>query len=429
MKADWLSYREALKRVLAATVPLPAEEVAPGDSLGRSVAVSVRGTATLPAWPNSAMDGFAVRSADLDGDRESSDADQGVALRMPVAGLSLPGGAPLEKVSPGAAVRVMTGGPVPAGFDTVIRVEHTDDEAEPGYVAIHRIDDRGRHVRPAGEDMTAGDEIVPAGTVVHSGSLPVLLASGRKHVWVHRRPRAGVLSSGDELAGPEGFDLVAQGRAVPDTNRGMIAAGIQEAGGVPVDLGVAADDERALADKLARALDEGIDLLVTTGGASMGERDLLKRVLLTKGFRLDFWRARIRPGNPMSFGHLPRRPGDAGLPVFGLPGNPGSAFVTFHVFVAPYLRACLSSPRPEGAAVLARTADPLPSPAGLTQFYRVRLDSGLGATSSLRCSLTGPQGSGLVLPLRDADGLAVVPEGARGVARDQFVSVLPLPGR
>lgn len=424
MKADWLSYREALSRVLSATVPLPAETVAPGDSLGRSVAVSVRAAATLPAWPNSAMDGFAVRSGDLDG------ADEGEPLRMPVAGLSLPGSAPLEDMPPASAVRVMTGGPIPSGFDSVIRVEHTDGgKAEPGFVLIRKTDDLGRHVRPAGEDMTAGDEIVPAGTVVHSGSLPVLLASGRKHVWVHRRPSVGVLSSGDELAGPESFDLVAEGRAVPDTNRGMIAAGVVEAGGVPVDLGVANDNEGALAGKLNQAIDEGVDLLVTTGGASMGERDLLKKVLLTKGFRLAFWRARVRPGSPVSFGHVPRRHGDSGLPVFGLPGNPTSAFVTFHVFVAPYLRACLGSPRPEGATVLARTTNPLPSPAGLTQFYRVQLESGPGAASGLRCSLTGPQGSGLVLPLRDAGGLAVVPEGARGIARDQFVSVLSLPGR
>lgn len=424
LNADWLSYAEALDRILAAAVPLPAETVATGDSLGRSVAVPVRAAATLPAWPNSAMDGFAVRSGELDG------AEEGGTLRMSVAGTSLPGTVPLENVAPGSAVRVMTGGPVPAGFDTVIRVEHTDGgEGEPGFVAIRKTDDRGRHVRPAGEDMTAGDEIVPAGTVVHSGSLPVLLASGRKDVRVHRRPRAGVLSSGDELAGPERFDRVVQGRAVPDTNRDMIAAGVREAGGVPVDLGVAPDDEDALAEKLAQAVDEKVDLLVTTGGASMGERDLFKDVLLSQGFRLDFWRARIRPGSPTSFGHLPRRHGDAGLPVFGLPGNPTSAFVTFHVFVAPYLRACLGSPRPEGVYVSAQTAHALPSPVGLTQFYRVRLEPGSGPSSILRCSLTGPQGSGLVLPLRDADGLAVAPEGARGVAAGQRVSVLALPGR
>ena len=424
LKADWLSYSDALDRVLDAAAPLPAETVPTSHSLGRSVAVPVRAAATLPAWPNSAMDGFAARSGDLDGGGE------GGGLRLPVAGLSLPGTAPLADVPPGSVVRVMTGGPVPSGFDTVIRVEHTDGgRAEPGFVEIRKTDDRGRHVRPAGEDMTAGDEIAPAGTVVHSGSLPVLLAGGCKDVQVHRRPRTGVLSSGDELAGPERFERVAKGLAVPDTNREMIAAGVREVGGEPVDLGVAADDEGALADKLAQAVDEGIDVLVTTGGASMGERDLFKQVLLAQGFRLDFWRVRVRPGTPMSFGHLPRQDRGAGLPVFGLPGNPTSAFVTFHVFVAPFLRACLGSPRLRGAVVRARTTDALSARAGMTQFYRVRLESDFEAGSGLRCSLTGPQGSGLVLPLRDADGLAMVPEGARDVVPGQRVSVFPLPGR
>jgi len=179
----------------------------------------------------------------------------------------------------------------------------------------------------------------------------------------------------------------------------------------------------------------------------MGEKDLLKRVLLRLDFQLDFWRARVRPGSPVSFGLLPRE--GTRLPVFGLPGNPASAFVTFHVFVAPYLRARLGSPRPRGTTVEARTDTALTSPSGLTHFFRVRLyrraeeerpaeaDGGCrgGRTSSpavgtgLRCSLTGPQGSGLVRSLRDADGLAVVPEGVGRIEEGDPVSVLLLPGR
>ena len=213
---------------------------------------------------------------------------------------------------------------------------------------------------------------------------------------------------------------------------------------MPVDLGVAPDDRQALRAKLDAV--GGVNALVTTGGASMGERDLLKEVLLRLGFRLDFWRARVRPGSPLSFGHLPRD-GDA-IPVFGLPGNPASAFVTFHVFVAPYVRARLGSERPEGMTVVARTDEALSSPPGLTHFLRVRL-SGAGwyvphrragrdgdgrarpaeGGGGLRCSLTGPQGSGLVRSLRDADGLAVVPEGVGRVEEGDPVSVLLLPGR
>lgn len=419
LAADWLSYEEALSYVLNAASPMPTARVPTWNAFGRSLAEPVRARANLPAWPNSAMDGFAVRSEDLA-------AAAATPVTLPVHGASYPGSVPLENVPRGAVVRIMTGGAVPLGFDTVIRVEHTDGEASPGWVVIGRTDDLGRHVRSAGKDMTAGEETVPAGTIVHSGSVPVILASGQDPVTVYRRPRVGVLSSGDELVGPERFDRVVEGRAVPDTNRAMIAAGVREAGGVPVDLGVVDDDPRSLGDSLDSLPD--IDVLVTTGGASMGEKDLLKRILLDMPFRLGFWRVRVRPGSPISFGHLHREGQD--LPVFGLPGNPASAFVTFHVFVAPYMRACLGSPRPAGTAVAVRTVAPLASPERLTQFYRVTLHGPPrdGESRWARCSLTGPQGSGLVRSLRDAEGLAVIPEGVARIRRNDPVSVMLLPG-
>ena len=410
LEADWLSCDEALASILAHARPMRATSVPAARALGRSLAQPIRARATLPAWRNSAMDGFAVRSGDLD-------ADEAGTIRLPVAGESYPGAVPLESVPSGAAVRVMTGGSIPDGFDSVIRVEHTDGETEPGFVVIRRTDDVGKHIRAAGKDMRVGSETVPGGAVVHSGSLPVLLASGCDPVPVYRRPRVGVLSSGDELVGMDRFDLVAAGRGVPDTNRAMMAAAVVEAGAVPVDLGVVADSPAALLEKLNSVRE--VDVLVTTGGASMGEKDLLKRVLLRLGFRLDFWRARVRPGSPLSFGHLLRE--GIPLPVFGLPGNPASAFVTFHVFVAPYLRARLGSSRPRGTIVEARTDTTLTSPPGLTHFFRVRLSD--------RASLTGPQGSGLVRSLRDADGLAIVPEGVGRVEEGDPVSVLLLPGR
>ncbi|MXV95761.1 MAG: molybdopterin molybdotransferase MoeA, partial [Gemmatimonadetes bacterium] len=286
-------------------------------------------------------------------------------------------------------------------------------------------EDVGRHIRSPGKDMRRGDETVPAGAVVHSGTLPVIMASGAESLAVFRRPRVGVLSSGDELVGQDRFDLVVEGRGIPDTNRDMIAAAVAEAGGVPVDLGVAPDDPDAL--KAALESVEGVDVLVSTGGASMGEKDLLKRILLGLAFRLDFWRARVRPGSPLSFGHLRRGAGD--LPVFGLPGNPASAFVTFHVFVVPYLRAMLGSRRPAGTTVTAVTETTLGSPPRLTQFYRVRFLPPRAPGEAERCTLTGPQGSGLVRSLRDAEGLAVVPEGTSRIEAGDTVSVLLLPGR
>ena len=418
LEADWLSCRDALDRVLAAAPRMPTTSMAPALALGRSLAEPVVARATLPSWPNSAMDGFAVRSGDVASGHTGD-------LRLPVAGESYPGTLPLEGIAPGAAVRVMTGGPIPVGFDSVIRVEHTDGEASPGFVVIRRTDDLGKHVRTPGKDMARGDETVPRGAVVHSGTLPVIEASGADRVFVFRRPRVGVLSSGDELVGPDRFDRVVEGRGIPDTNRGMIAAAVAEVGAVPVDLGVAPDDPEALRETLDSV--EGVDVLVSTGGASMGEKDLLKRILLELSFRLDFWRVRVRPGSPLSFGRLPRD--RQALPVFGLPGNPASAFVTFHVFVAPYLRATMSSPRPVGTTVTAIAETALSSPPGLTQFYRVALSGPSGVDGTTRCAPTGPQGSGLVRSLRDAEGLAIVPEGVGRIEPNEPATVILLPRR
>lgn len=419
LQADWLSFDEALARILATARPMPETAAEPLRALGRSLSRPLHARATLPAWPNSAMDGYAVRSAEFPRGGKG-------AATLPVAGRSYPGSVPLRDIPPGAAVRIMTGGPLPDGFDSVIRVEHTDGEEASGVVVIHRRDDLGKHVRAAGKDMRTGDETVPAGAVVHSGTLPVILASGCARPAVFRRPRVGVLSSGDELVGTGDFERVAEGRGIPDTNREMVAAAVMEAGGVPVDLGIAPDDPSGLTRRLGSL--SGIDLLVTTGGASMGERDLLKRILLRFDFRLDFWRARVRPGSPLSFGHL-RLADGCELPVFGLPGNPASAFVTFHVFVAPYLRARLGSPRPMGLETIVRTDDVLSSPPRLTQFYRVRLHTGAGPEGGARCALTGPQGSGLVRSLRDADGLAVVPEGIERIDQHNRVTVILLRAR
>ena len=417
LEADWLSFDDALARILAQARRMPEKEADPNSALGRSLSRPVHARATLPAWPNSAMDGYAVRSA------EFAPGIRG-PVTLPVAGISYPGSVPLRGIPPGNAVRIMTGGALPDGFDSVIRVEHTDAEDVPGAVVIHRDSDLGRHVRAAGRDMVAGDETVPAGAVLHSGTLPVILGSGCMRVSIFRRPRVGVLSSGDELVGTDDFDRVTAGRGIPDTNRAMIAAAVAEAGGMPVDLGIAPDDP----DGLVRRIESlsGIDLLVTTGGASMGEKDLLKRILLRFDFRLDFWRARVRPGSPLSFGHL--RLGDDDLPIFGLPGNPASAFVTFLVFVAPYLRASLGSARPSGLETAARTDDELRSPSGMTGFFRVRLYTGPGSGGVPRCALSGPQGSGLVRSLRDADGLAMVPEGVDRVKRNEPVTVILLQG-
>ncbi len=410
-EADWLSVPDALQRIRAAARPLPPEAVPLAESVGRALATDVVAPTALPPWDNSAMDGYAVRGQDLDDVRPDH------PRRLQVVGESLPGRAWDGVLGPGEAVRIMTGAPVPNGADSVVRVEHTGDRSDT-EVEIERADDRGRNVRPAGEDMAAGDTVAVAGAAIGAGHVAVLASCGHAAVEVVRQPRVGVLTTGDELVPPEAFAKVLSGHAIVDSNGPMLASQVVEAGGVPVLLGPAGDSVESLRGPIEAA--RSLDVLVTVGGASMGTHDLVKRVLDDAGYRLEFWRVRIRPGSPFSFGWLDGRAG-ADVPVFGLPGNPASAFVTFELFVRPYLRARAGFTGTERPRVRAVAEEDLRSPENLTAYHRVVLTptaSGFGAR------LTGPQGSGLVRGLAQADGLAVLPEGAALVAAGSEIEVI-----
>ncbi len=415
---DWLAAGAAQGRILSRVVPLPLETVSPSRALGRALAEDVRARATLPPWDNSAMDGYAVRGADVEGAREEQ------PVRLTVVGRAAPGDPSARTVGPGEAIRIMTGAPVPDGADSVVRVEHTDrEEQEPGTVAVLSDGDAGRNVRPAGEDARAGDTVLESGTTVGAGQIAVLVAAGRDRVPVRRRPRVAVISTGDELVGIDRFDEVQAGRAIPDTNGPTLAAAIREAGAEPASVAIARDRPESVRESLEAA--RAADVVVTTGGASMGEGDILKDVLEDMGFDLDFWRVRIRPGSPMSFGHLPAAETGSGraTPVFGLPGNPASSFVTFQLFVRPFLLAMAGHARVHRPVLPARTVEQLRSREHLTHFFRVRLEEGDG---SLRARLAGPQGSGLVRTLGAADGLAMVPEGVTEVGAGEPVRVILL---
>ncbi len=411
--ADWLSVEEALKRILAAAAPLEGEDVPLEDALGRALRSDVIAPSRQPRWESSAMDGYAVRGQDVAG----ASLDEPVVLD--VVGAVLAATRFEGEVAAGSAVRIMTGGPIPAGADSVIRVEHTDrEQGEPGQIVIHSDRDRGKHVRPSAEDWGPGDVVLTAGTGLGAGQIGVLASALGPVVPVRRRPLVGILASGDELhdveAGPAGADRI------PESNSHVIAAAVRLAGGTPLRLGIARDDPDDIREHLERARDA--DVLVTVGGASMGEGDLFKRVLDDVGFRLDFWRVRIRPGTPTSFGRLARkdRPDQA---VFGLPGNPASTFVTFEILARPFLLALAGHARVHRAVIRARATEDLRSPAGLTTCLRVTLGTGAGGREA---SLAGPQGSGLVRSLGMADGLAVIPEGTGVVEAGSRVDVLLL---
>ena len=410
---DWLSFDEALERVLRYSRPLPAEVVPLEEALGRALTHDVLAPTRLPPWNNSAMDGYAVRGEDVAGATKERPAV------LTVTGVVHAGARFEGTVGSGRAVRIMTGGEVPKGADTVIRVEDTDqEETDTGNLHVYSDRDRGRHVRPAGQDWSAGAIALESGTGMGPGQIAVLAAARVSMVSVPRRPTVAILASGDELVDLDSPSLDPSG--IPESNSHYAAAAVRAAGGTPVRLGIARDDRADIQRHLARATDA--DVLVTLGGASMGEADLFKNVLEDLGLKLDFWRVKIRPGSPMSFGLLPRENGD-GQAVFGLPGNPASTFVTFELFVRPFLLALGGHAGLGRPIVSAVAAADLKTSEDLVGFLRVRLS---GSGRDLEASLTGPQGSGLVGSLGAADGLAIIPAGVTVIPRGAPVDVMLL---
>lgn len=412
-RADWLGVAEAQERMLAAAPALDPERVALAGALGRALAEEVAASATLPPWDNSAMDGFAVRAEDIAGASPA----QPVVLK--VVGRTRAGEIPGVSLEPGQAVRIMTGAPVPEGADSVVRVEDTDGEANEGAVRVLRERDVRRNIRRAGEDMRPGQVVLSPGETIRPGTVGVLAALGRDHVLVRRRPRVALLSTGDELRTADRYDDVRAGGGVPESNGPMLAAAARAAGAEPVLAGIAADDPEHLRAALRRGA-AAADALVTIGGASMGEADLVKRVLEGEGYTSDFWRVRMRPGSPLGFGHLP---GEPPLPVFGLPGNPSSAFVTFELFVRPFLLRMAGHRAVYRPRVRCTAGERLSGVADLTLFLRVRLDE---ARTPALAFTTGPQGSGLVGGLAQARALAVLPEGVEAIEEGEPVDVLLL---
>jgi molybdopterin molybdotransferase len=401
---------EARARVLAALRTLDAELVPVRRTLGRVLREPIVAPYTSPAWPNSAMDGYAVRSADV----RAATPDAPVIL--PVAGTIAAGGRAPDALAPGTAWRIMTGAPIPTGADGVIRIEDTDGGTT--QVTIRDARDAGRNVRPRGEDFGRGDLLLDRGTVLGPAHVGLLAACGRREVRVGRPPRVALLASGDELVDIDRFGEVLTGDRIVSTNSYTLAAAITEAGAVPHDLGLVADEPSAMLARLEGALEERVDAIVTSGGISVGAFDHTRDVLTRLGATLDVWRVRMRPGGPFAFGMV------RGIPWFGLPGNPVSALVTFELFVRPALRSLLGDPRPVPAPLRAQLRDAVRTQAPLTHYLRaVVARDGDGV---VRATLTGPQGSGLLTSMARANALVVVPHDVQELAAGSEVDALPL---
>jgi molybdopterin molybdotransferase len=409
-EADWVEAGAALRLVLAGVQRLGSETRPLLEALGCVLAQDVRSEVDLPPWDASAMDGFAVRAADVRG----ATADAPRTLRVVD---DVPAGRfPLHPIGRGEAARVMTGAPVPTGADTVVRVEHTDGGGPVGGdVAIRSDADAGRHLRPRGEEVHAGATVLRAGTELRPPHLAVAASVGCAALVVVRRPVVGILASGDELVPVEEFAQVRAGRRIVSGNGYALAAQVAEIGMEPRLLGIARDAPESLREHLARAA--GCDALVTTAGISVGEHDHVLGAMAELGTEVGFWRVRIRPGSALAFGRVG---GLGGIPWFGLPGNPVSTMATFALFVRPALLRMAGHARIHLPTVQARMAEGYAARGTLTHFPRVRLGDG-------EAHLSGAQGSAIAASMAAADGLAIVPPGAE-IAPGGAVRVVLLGG-
>ncbi len=317
-----LSVADALGRVLAGVYPTEIERASPAAAAGRTLAADLPALRTQPPFPSSAMDGYAVRASDL----------------LPGGLLKVIGEAPAGRafvgtVASGEAVRIFTGAPVPDGADTVIIQETVD--VEPDGIRPRNMEAVGRHIRPAGLDFAEGDVLLRAG--LRLAPRAVALAAAMGHAWlpVRRRPKVALLATGDELVRP---GETARPDQIVASNIYAVAGQVETAGGEPVDLGIAADDFASLESAIGRAEAMGADVIVTLGGASVGDHDLVRSALTKRGMELGFWRIAMRPGKPLIFGRLGR------TRILGLPGNPVSAIVCAQLFLVPLVRALCGDP-------------------------------------------------------------------------------------
>lgn len=399
---------DASERILAGIDALGSERVALLDALGRVLASPVVSPVTIPAWDNSAMDGYAVRADDVSGASEER------PVTLEVLETVAAGAFPARPVVAGSATRIMTGAPVPEGADSVVRVEDTDGGSV--RVTITSARDARRNIRHRGEDIESGTVVLRRGAPIGAAQIGLLASVGAASVDVHRRPRVAFLATGDEVVDLDRFGEALDGRKIVTSNSYTLHAMIRTAGGVPLNLGIARDDPAELRARIESAA--GCDLLITSAGISAGEYDYIRTVLSELGVRLDVWKVRMRPGAPLGFGRL------GTMPWIGLPGNPVSTMVTFELFVRPMLRRMLGHERIFRKPVPVTLAEPVKTGAPLTHFLRALVSA--DEDGGLTARLTGPQGSGILTSMALANALLIVPHDRQHVDAGERLSAIPL---
>jgi molybdopterin molybdotransferase len=392
-----LSVEEAQAEVLSAFKPLEPEQIPVLSALGRVLTEDVYAKGDIPPHDNTAMDGYAVLAAETEGATPESPRHLRVIENLAAGYVAE------ERVAPGTAIRIMTGAPMPDGADAVIPFEETQQEGDD--VTLFDEVAVGDNVRKAGEDVKEGDLVLTAGTHIRPQEVGMLAALGYETVSVYRRPRIAILATGDELVDID--EELAPGK-IRNANSYSNAAQVIKYGGEPLLLGIAGDDIDELTSKIRQGLEQGADLLLTSGGVSVGDFDVVKKVLVAEG-EMTFWRVRMKPGKPLAFGRITATVNgeQRTVPVLGMPGNPVSAMVSFELFARPSILTMLGRTdlaKPTFNAVL---DNELSAKDGRRHYVRVQIEERDG---EYHAGLTGGQGSGILNSMVKANGLAIIPE-------------------
>ena len=394
------TFEEARALILGSVAPLPAESVGILESLGRVAAEDIAAPWDIPLCDNSAMDGYAVRAADC---RD--------ATSLRVTGFIPAGATAVPTLEPGCAIRIMTGARLPTGCDAVVPLEDTEPESN-GRVTLKTGCALHQHIRFAGEDVRRGEVVIPAGTLLRPPEISMLASCGRLQVAVHRRPRVAILSTGDELVAMG--EAVAPGQVV-DSNGPALAAAVQECGALPELLGIARDTRESHLEKMTAGL--SADVLLTSAGVSVGDRDLVREVLDQLGLKQLFHHIDIRPGSPTSFGLKEK------TPVFSLPGNPVSSLITFEEFVRPALLKMMGHRRVVRASLRAVLQEKIQKKPGNAAFRRVRLEQVEGRYLAYSA---GDQSTGILRTMIRANAIALLPKDCTSFSPGEVIEVHPI---
>ncbi len=402
-----LRVEEALERILADITRLEPEQVPLSEASGRVLAEAIASQEDVPPFANSAMDGYALRSSD------TQSATPQEARRLRLAGIVQAGRVAERPLEAGEAMRILTGAPVPPGADAVIQQElvETGEAGDTGWVEVPAPVAQGNNVRHAGEDIRRGTRVLEEGAILGPSEIGVLASLGVATVSVYRRPVVAILATGDELVEIE--QALRPGQ-IRNSNSYLLAAAAAQAGGIPRPLGIARDQVEELRAKLRSA--QQADLILTSGGVSVGDYDLVKDIMREQG-AIDFWRVNLRPGKPLAFGKL------GGTPLLGLPGNPVSAAVTFELFARPALRKMQGFGQLLRPMVQARLLDSIQESGSRRHYVRalVTLQDGVFVART-----TGPQDSHILTSMVGANALVVIPENSPTVQPGEIVQAMLL---